>query len=160
MCKACRLRVKDPGYQEQVPGETSPHLLLRAQHQRLGAEQDQLPCGPTGTSSCNCEGTDTSMLRACRVLWQLLKNHAAGHLTHNGFQQKRLEGDLCWIVSHASSPSSPRRPNRSWNWSWQVFCNLCSTTEEALEEYGTGRRFGILSSFTKAAKVLQLMQYY
>ena len=37
----------------QVPKETSPHLLSGAQDQRLGAEQDQLPCGPTETSSGN-----------------------------------------------------------------------------------------------------------
>ena len=30
---------------------TSLHLLLRAQDHRLGAVQDKLPCGPTGTAS-------------------------------------------------------------------------------------------------------------
>ena len=29
-----------------MPEETSPRLLLEAQEQRLGAEQDPLPCGP------------------------------------------------------------------------------------------------------------------
>ena len=38
---------KDPGFQNQVPEETSLYLLLGAQDQRLGAEQDQLPCGST-----------------------------------------------------------------------------------------------------------------
>ena len=37
------LNKKDPGLRNQVPEETSPHLLLGAQDQRLGAEQDQLP---------------------------------------------------------------------------------------------------------------------
>ena len=40
---------KDPGLQNQVPEDTSSHLLLGAQDQQLGAEQDQLPCGSTGT---------------------------------------------------------------------------------------------------------------
>ena len=34
-------------FRDQVPEETSPYLLLGAQDQRLGAEQDQLPCGST-----------------------------------------------------------------------------------------------------------------
>ena len=36
---------KDSGFRNQVHEETSPHLLLGAQDQKLGAEQDQLPCG-------------------------------------------------------------------------------------------------------------------
>ena len=39
---------KDPGFQNWVPEETFPHLLLGAQNQWLDAEQDQLPCGSTG----------------------------------------------------------------------------------------------------------------
>ena len=42
------LREKDPGFRDQVPEETSPHLLLGAQDQWLGAEQEQPPCGLTG----------------------------------------------------------------------------------------------------------------
>ena len=34
---------KEPEFRNQVPEESSPHLLLGAQDQRLGAEQDQLP---------------------------------------------------------------------------------------------------------------------
>ena len=44
---------KNPGFRNQVPEETSPHLPPGAQDQRLGAERDQLPCGSTGTSSDN-----------------------------------------------------------------------------------------------------------
>ena len=46
---------KDPSLQNPVPEETSPHLLLGPQDQRLGAKQDQLPFGSTGTSSGNCQ---------------------------------------------------------------------------------------------------------
>ena len=56
---------KDLCFQNQKPEETSPHLLLGAQDQRLGAEQDQRPCGSTGTSSGKCQETETCMVRAC-----------------------------------------------------------------------------------------------
>ena len=57
-------RGKDSGIRDQVPEKTSPHVLLEAQDQRLGAEQDQLPCGPAGTSSGNCQETETCLVRA------------------------------------------------------------------------------------------------
>ena len=45
----CLLTEKtDPGYQNQVHKETPMHLLLGAQDERQGAEQDQLPSGSTG----------------------------------------------------------------------------------------------------------------
>ena len=50
--------------EKRMQEETSPYLLLRAQDQRLGAEQDQLPSGYTGTSSGNCQETETCMVRA------------------------------------------------------------------------------------------------
>ena len=43
MDPACWLWNMDPDFQNQVHEETSPHLLLGAEDQRLGAEQDQLP---------------------------------------------------------------------------------------------------------------------
>ena len=55
---------KDPGFRYQVPKKTSPHLLLGPQDQRLGAEQDQLPYGSTGTSSGNCQETETCIVSA------------------------------------------------------------------------------------------------
>ena len=58
----------------QVPEETSPHLLLGAQDQRLGVEQDQHPCGSTETSCGNCQETETSVIRACLSLRQPLQN--------------------------------------------------------------------------------------
>ena len=54
----------------------SPHLLLGAQEQRLGAQQDQLPRGPTGTSPGNCQKTETRMVRACHTPRQPLPNHS------------------------------------------------------------------------------------
>ena len=47
--------------------ETSPHLLLGAEDKRLGAEQDHLLCGSKGTSSGNCQETETCMVRACHA---------------------------------------------------------------------------------------------
>ena len=43
-------------FRNQVHEEASSYLLLGAQDQRLGAEQDQLPRGSTGTSSSKRDG--------------------------------------------------------------------------------------------------------
>ena len=67
-------------FDTSVPGKTSPHLLFGAQDQRLGAEQDQLPYRSTGTSSGNCQETETCMVRAYYVSRQPLPNHPLGHL--------------------------------------------------------------------------------
>ena len=97
------------------------------------------PCRPIGTSSGNCEETETRMVRACHTPRQPVQNHPSGHLggwampwsaeemldgqhqrvdnpayaktAHDGFLQKRLEEDLCWIV-----PRVPRRPYQSRDW--------------------------------------------
>ena len=114
---------KGPGFRKQVSEEASPHLLLRAQDQRLGAKQDQLPCGSIGTSSGTCQQTETCMVRAYYRQRQTLQNHPSGHIggwttlwsaeqmldgqrqsvdipahsrtAHKGLLQKRLEEDLC-----------------------------------------------------------------
>ena len=103
-------------------------LLLGAQDQRLGAGQDQLPCGSTGTSSSSCQETETYMVRACHTPRQPLQNHLSGHLVgwatpwsvevmlngqhqrvdisahawtaHTGLLQKRPHEHVCWIVPH------------------------------------------------------------
>ena len=71
---------KDPGFRNQVPKGTSPRLLPGAQDQRLGAAQDQLPCGSTGTSSSNCQETDTRTVQACQTQRQPLQNQPSRHL--------------------------------------------------------------------------------
>ena len=48
--------------------------------QRLGAGQDQLPCGSTGTSSGNRQEMETCMVRAYHTPRQPLQNHLLGHL--------------------------------------------------------------------------------
>ena len=90
----------------------------------------------TGTASGNRQETESCMARACHTPRQPLQDlppseHLGGwatpwsaeemldgqhHLFHartadKGLLQKRLEGDLCWIVSHV-----PRRPYRSKDW--------------------------------------------
>ena len=60
--------------------ETSLHLRLGAQDQQLGAEQDQLPCRSTGTTSGNCQEMETWMVWACHTPRQPLQNHSSGHL--------------------------------------------------------------------------------
>ena len=49
-----------------------------APSKRLGAEQDQLPCGSTGSG--NCQETETCMVWACHTPQQPLQNHPSGHL--------------------------------------------------------------------------------
>ena len=114
---------KDPGFQSQVHEETSPHPLLGAEDQQLGVEHDQLSCGYIGTSSGNCQETETCRVWACHTPQQPLRNHPSGHLggwvkpwsaeevldgqhqrvdipahartAHNGLFQKRLDENLC-----------------------------------------------------------------
>ena len=98
-----------------------------------------------GSSSANCQKTETCMVRACHTprqpfhdslrhlgVWatpwsaeetldgqhQRVDILAHARTAHKGLLQKRLEEDLCWIVPHV-----PRRPSRSrdWtelNWRW------------------------------------------
>ena len=75
-----------------------------AQGQRLGAEQDQLPCGSTGTSSGNCQETETCMVRACNTPRQPLQNHPSGH--HCGWvtpwsAEEMLDGQHQKVDIHA-----------------------------------------------------------
>ena len=113
----------DPGFQTQEHEETSPYLLLRAQDQRLGAEQDQLHGGFTRFSSVNWQQTETCMVRTCHTPRQPLQNHPPGYLggwatpwsaeemldgqhqrvdtsaparaAHKRLLKKRLDEDLC-----------------------------------------------------------------
>ena len=49
------LKKRIQAFKTKMPEETSLHLLLGSQDQRLSAEQDQLPYGSSGTSSGNCQ---------------------------------------------------------------------------------------------------------
>ena len=108
---------------DQVPEKTSPHHPLRAHDQRVGTEQDQLSCEPTGTSSGDCQQTMTHVVRASHTPHQPLQNHPSGHLegwatpwsaeemlngqrqrvddtahsttAHDSLPKKRLEEDFC-----------------------------------------------------------------
>ena len=68
------LKKKNLGFRNQVHEKTSLHLLLKAQDQRLGADQDRLPCGSTGTSPGNCLETETCIVLACHTPQQPLQN--------------------------------------------------------------------------------------
>ena len=100
-----------------LPG-ISPFLIITQ-----GAQQDQLPCGFTGTSAGNCPDTETCMVQACHLPRQPPRNHPLGHLgvwaapwsaeemldgqhqrvdipvhartNHKGLLQKRQEENLC-----------------------------------------------------------------
>ena len=121
-CKTWTLRAgskKDPGFIRKLLRIS----FFGAQNQRLGAEQDQLPCSSTGTSSDNRQETETCMVPAYHTPPQPLQNHPSGQLrpwvtqwsaekmldgqhqrmdipayartAHEGLLQIRLEEDLC-----------------------------------------------------------------
>ena len=69
--------------------ETSPHLLPGVKDRRLGAEQEKLLCGSTGTSSGNCQGTETRMARACYTC------HVTRHILSKTILAVTLEGWRC-----------------------------------------------------------------
>ena len=101
---------KDPGFRNQVPEETSLHLLLGAQDQRLGAEQDQLLCGSTGTSPGNCQETETCLFRACHTPRQPLQNHPSRQLEG---RRRRGRHSKCWMDSIKEWTSLPELLKRA-----------------------------------------------
>ena len=133
-------RMYDEGSQHQSPCFT-PHnfsffSFMLYIVQWLGVEQDQLPCGSTGTSSGNCQEIEICIVWACHIPPWPLKNHSSGHLGGwgtlwsveemlDGHHQRvdisvhartahdygNLEEDLCWIVLPV-----PWQPNWSRNW--------------------------------------------
>ena len=74
------IKKKNLGFRNQVPEQISPDLLLGAQDQRQGTEQNQLSCGSTRISSDNCQETEACMVRTCHTPRQPLQNHPSGHL--------------------------------------------------------------------------------
>ena len=93
---------------------TSWHLLLGAQDQRLGAEQDQLLYGPTGTSSDDCQETKIRMVRACHTQWQPRQNLPPEHFNwrlgdtlvgrRNVIWTKSNSGHLCSCQNCSQRP--------------------------------------------------------
>ena len=139
MDPACWLRKKDPGLRNQIPEENSLHLLLGAQDQRLGAEQDQIPCGSTGTSSGTVEkrklawfGNVThhdslSFGASWRVVGAVVGRGSAGWTTSKSGRpcpcQNRSQGPPAekagreYLLNRFSCPPLlPRRHNRSSAW--------------------------------------------
>ena len=117
-----------------MPEETSPHLLPGDHDQRLGAEQDQLSGGSTGTSSGTSQETETHMVPAHHALKRPLKTIPRDTLeggrrlgpqkimlngqrqridfpahvgtAHGSLSNRGLEENLLWIVSHVLPTTS------------------------------------------------------
>ena len=86
----------------------------------MGVEQDQLPCGSTGTSCGDCQEMEMCMVWTCYMPQQLLHSHPSGHLggwampwaaeemlagQHRRVDiprplAERLQEDLCLIISN------------------------------------------------------------
>ena len=133
---ACWLWGKDPFLRNQVPEETSPHLLLGTQDQRLGAEQDQLPCRSTKTSSDgNLHGsgmshaTTASTKLSFRAPWRMgdavvgrgnawwtTSKSAHPCISQNCSQGPPAEENLCWIVPHVYPLPLPPATQSSRDW--------------------------------------------
>ena len=85
---------KDPGFRKKVPEETSSHLLLGAQDQRLGTEQEQLPCGSTGTLLATVKRRKLAWFRHVTCHDSLSKTILQGPLEVG---QRRGLRKKCWM---------------------------------------------------------------
>ena len=85
----------------------------------LGAEQDQLPCGSTGTSSGNCQETETCMVRACRTHSTTASPKPSFRATWRVGNAVVGRGDAGRISSNSADPSP---------------CQSCSQGPLTLEE--------------------------
>ena len=83
-----------------MPEETSPHLLLGTQDQRLDAEQDQLSRRPAETSA----GNRQEMVRACRTPRQLSQTILQGTSEDGG---RRVRQRKSWMYSFKEWTSLP-----------------------------------------------------
>ena len=87
----CLLTVKkDPAFRNQAHEETSPHLLLGSQVQRLGAEEDKFPRVSTGTfpghelpGEGNFHGSDMSHATTASLFRTILHHHHHHHQSLN-----------------------------------------------------------------------------
>ena len=86
-----------------MPDETSLHLILAAQDQGLGAEQDQLPCQSTGTSSGNCQEMEHDSLSKTVFQGTLKVGGTVEEILVRQHQDWSGRGSL---LSHPSCPPS------------------------------------------------------
>ena len=148
MDPACRLWKKYPGFWNQMPEETSPHLLQEAQDRQLGLDTDQLPCGSTGTSSGNCKeirnlhgsgmshATTASPKPSFRAPWKVsvavVSKGYAGQTTSKsghpcpcqncsqGPSAEKTRKGLSFMFPHPLTPVDPIGQGTEQNWSVQL----------------------------------------
>ena len=123
MDSLCWLWIKDPGFWNPVPGETSLCLLLWAQDQQLVRSKVNLlrqlsrdgnwhglgmsrataasPKPPFKASEMS--GNAMVGSRNCRMDSIKMDISAHARTAHKGLQQESLEEDICWIVLHVPS---------------------------------------------------------
>ena len=111
---ACWLRKKRiTAFETKFMRKLLLHLLLGAQDLQLGAEQDQLSCGSTETSSGNCKETETCVIRAFHKPRQPLENRPSGHL--GGWAtpwsaEEMLYGQHLWVDIPAHARAAQKGP--------------------------------------------------
>ena len=77
-CPLQKLSVTGPGFRDQAPEVTSPHLLNGEQEQVLSAEQDKL-LSRNKETSVNRQETEIYTILASHTPWQPLQNRPSGH---------------------------------------------------------------------------------
>ena len=82
----------------------SRHGNILTDDRRLDAEQDQLPCGSTGSSSGICQDRKTCMVRTCHTPRQPLHNHPSGH---QGGWATSWSQRKCWMDNIKEKTSLP-----------------------------------------------------
>ena len=154
MDPACLLWEKGQSFLDQVLAETSPRLLLEAQDQWLGVEQENFLAGLQERLLATAwfghvTRHDILSKPSFRAPWRVGYAVLAGemldgqrqrvdvsvHATQNCLQwppQKRLEEDLCWIVPHIPPPTpQPPTPDDPIDQENEPnLCVLCSLTSE------------------------------
>ena len=106
-----------------------------------GAVQDQLSCGPTGTSSGSCQEREISVVRPCHEPWQPLQNCPSGNLgrrTTPWSAEEMLDGQgQEWVTSlpmpelHKKKNGHPQeRQEEGLRW---IVSHVPSTTQKVKE---------------------------
>ena len=117
-CRQCAIGLNDSEKRIQAFETKCMRKLLlsptSSRDQRPGVEQDQLPCGSTGTSSGNYQETETCMVRACHTPRQPLQ--------HPSFRTSWRLGNAVFGRGNAgvdnikewTSLPIPELPTRAW----------------------------------------------
>ena len=75
----CRHRKENPGLWKQVSEKVAPHLVPRAQDQRICTEHCHFPGGPSRTPSGNSEAAQACLVWSCDPTQHSVQDHPPRH---------------------------------------------------------------------------------